>query len=321
MQTKQRKSASPILIALVVVILIGAALLAAISLNQVRAGDGAFISNLWGSNATEASADLYLEGNSAALPIPPYVKTIMLLGSDYSPGGGHRTDVMLLAAFNLKNGKINLFSFPRDLWVEIPGYYPQRLNVAHPLGGYELLGDTLAYNFGFRPDHYAIADFEGFKLVVDWLGGVDVEVSQHMEDACFFTPEGWCVVEPGTVHMDGDYALWYVRARLNSSDFDRTRRAQEVIQAIARKALSPAYIFRLPAFIETALDVVETDMSVADMWLYAFPLSKFFRQDLFTTYTLTPNEAAFYVTDEGASVLLPNVPAIQAILQQVFWIE
>ena len=321
MQTKQRKSASPILIALVVVILIGAALLAAISLNQVRAGDGAFISNLWGGNATEPAADLYLEGNSAALPIPPYVKTIMLLGSDYSPGSGHRTDVMLLAAFNLKNGKINLFSFPRDLWVEIPGYYPQRLNVAEPLGGYELLGDTLAYNFGFRPDHYAIADFEGFKLVVDWLGGVDVKVTQHMEDSCVFTPEGWCVVEPGTVHMDGDYALWYVRPRLNSSDFDRTRRAQEVIQAIARKALSPAYIFRLPSFIETALDLVETDMSVADMWLYAFPLSLFNGTASTEIYTLTPNEAAFYVTDEGASVLLPNVPAIQAILKQVFWIE
>ena len=68
MQTKQRKSASPILIALVVVILIGAALLAAISLNQVRAGDGAFISNLWGGNATEPASDLYLVGNSAALP-------------------------------------------------------------------------------------------------------------------------------------------------------------------------------------------------------------------------------------------------------------
>ena len=52
-------------------ILIGAALLAAISLNQVRAGDGAFISNLWGSNATEASADLYLEGNSCLLYTSP----------------------------------------------------------------------------------------------------------------------------------------------------------------------------------------------------------------------------------------------------------
>jgi len=301
MQTKQRKSASPILIAIVVLILIGAALLAAISLNQVRAGEGQFISNLWDRNPTEAAADPYLAGDSAALPIPPYVKTIMLLGSDYSPGSGHRTDVMLLAAFNLKNGKINLFSFPRDLWVEIPGYYPQRLNVAEPLGGYELLGDTLAYNFGFRPNHYAIADFKGFKLIVDWLGGVDVQVTKHMEDSCFFTPD--------------------VRARLNTSDFDRTRRAQEVIQAIARKALSPAYIFRLPSFIETALDVVETDMSIADMWLYAFPLSKFFRQDIFTSYTLTPNEAAFYTTDEGASVLLPNYPAIQAILLQVFWIE
>jgi len=80
------------------------------------------------------------------------------------------------------------------------------------------------------------------------------------------------------MHMDSDFALWYVRARLNTSDFDRTRRAQEVIQAIAHKALSPAYILRLPSFVESTLDVVETDMTTADMWLYAFPLSKFFQK-------------------------------------------
>ena len=321
MQTKKRKSAAPIIIFLIVVIILGAAVLAAISLNQVRAGNGNFMSNLWNSNATAATTDPYLANNSLALPIPSYVKTVMLLGSDYTPGNGHRTDVILLLAFNLKTGKINLFSFPRDLWVEIPGYYPQRINVAEPLGGYQLLVDTLAQNFGFRPDHYAIADFKAFKDVISWLGGVDVQVTKHMEDSCNFTPEHWCVVEPGKMHMDSDYALWYVRARLNTSDFDRTRRAQEVIQAVARKAVSPAYILRLPSFIESALDEVETDMTTADMWLYAFPLSKFFQSDLFTSYTITPNEAVGFVTDEGAMVLQPNVPAIQAILQKVFWIQ
>jgi LCP family protein required for cell wall assembly len=247
----------------------------------VRAGEGQFISNLWDSNPTEAVADPYLAGDSAALPIPPYVKTIMLLGSDYSPGSGHRTDVMLLAAFNLKNGKINLFSFPRDLWVEIPGYYPQRLNVAEPLGGYELLGDTLAYNFGFRPDHYAIADFKGFNLIVDWLGGVDVQVTKHMEDSCFYTqlPPKIGAWLNGTVYMGRRlWHIWYVRARaLLLPILTVPARAQEVSKPYSQSA-QPSLHFPAASFIETALDVVETDMSVADLWLYAFPLSKFFRQ-------------------------------------------
>lgn len=321
MQTQKRKSGFPFIVVLILIVLIGVAFLAAISLNKVRTGEGDFMSNLWSNNAATVTPDQYLTNNSYALAIPPYVKTIMLLGSDYTAQSGHRTDVMLLAAFNLKTGKINLISFPRDLWVDIPGYYQERLNLAEPIGGYQLLGDTLAYNFGFRPDHYAIADFQGFKMVIDWLGGIDVEVTQHMEDKCDFTPEKWCVVEPGKMHMDSDFALWYVRARLNTSDFDRTRRAQEVIQAIAHKALSPAYILRLPSFVESTLDVVETDMTTADMWLYAFPLSKFFQKDLFTTYRITPNEAVGFVTDAGAMVLQPDFQAIHTILQQVFWIE
>jgi len=245
----------------------------------------------------------------------------MLLGSDYTPQSGYRTDVMLLAAFNTKTNEIHLFSLPRDLWVDIPGYYAQRLNVAHAVGGYQLLGDTLAYNFGFRPDHYAIAEFSAFQYVVDLLGGINVQVTERMEDQCDFTPERWCVVEPGLHEMDSHFALWYVRARLNSSDFDRTRRAQEVARAIAKKITSPANLVRLPTFIESALDVVETDMTIGDMWLYIMPLNKFLKPDIATGFTLTPNEAVGFITDDGAMVLQPDYGAIQNILREVFWID
>jgi len=228
---------------------------------------------------------------------------------------------MLLAAFNTKTNEIHLFSLPRDLWVDIPGYYAQRLNVAHAVGGYQLLGDTLAYNFGFRPDHYAIAEFSAFKYVVDLLGGINVQVTERMEDQCDFTPERWCVVEPGLHEMDSHFALWYVRARLNSSDFDRTRRAQEVARAIAKKITSPANLVRLPTFIESALDVVETDMTIGDMWLYIMPLNKFLKPDIATGFTLTPNEAVGFITDDGAMVLQPDYGAIQNILREVFWID
>jgi len=183
------------------------------------------------------------------------------------------------------------------------------------------LGNTLAYNFGFRPDHYAIAEFSAFKYVVDLLGGLNVQVSEHMEDQCDFTPERWCVVEPGMHQMDSNFALWYVRARLNSSDFDRNRRAQEVARAIAQKITAPANLVRLPTFIESALDVIETDMSISDMWLYIMPLNKFLQPDLAQGFTLGPNEAVGFVTDEGAMVLQPDYGAIQNILKEVFWIE
>ncbi len=319
MQKPERKSSLPVILFLLVLI-VGLAWVGAVSLNRTRAGEGSFISNLWTKNA-EVSEDPYLAGYSEALQIPPYVKTVMLLGSDYTPQSGYRTDVMLLAAFNLKTNEIHLFSFPRDLWVDIPGYYAQRLNVAHAVGGYQTLGDTLAYNFGFRPDHYAIAEFSAFKYVVDLLGGINVQVTERMEDQCDFTPERWCVVEPGAREMDSNFALWYVRARLNSSDFDRTRRAQEVARAIAQKITSPANLVRLPTFIESALDVIETDMSLGDMWLYMMPLGKFLKPDFAQGYTLTPNEAVGFVTDDGAMVLQPDYGAIQNILREVFWIE
>ncbi|NMD26594.1 MAG: LCP family protein [Chloroflexi bacterium] len=319
MQRPQRKSSLPAVLFLLVLIL-GLALGAAVSLNRVRDGEGSFLNNLWTKNG-EGIQDPFLAGNSNSLQIPPHVKTIMLLGSDYTPQSGYRTDVMLLAAFNTKTNEIHLFSLPRDLWVDIPGYYAQRLNVAHAVGGYQLLGDTLAYNFGFRPDHYAIAEFSAFQYVVDLLGGINVQVTERMEDQCDFTPERWCVVEPGLHEMDSHFALWYVRARLNSSDFDRTRRAQEVARAIAKKITSPANLVRLPTFIESALDVVETDMTIGDMWLYIMPLNKFLKPDIATGFTLTPNEAVGFITDDGAMVLQPDYGAIQNILREVFWID
>ena len=319
MQRPQRKSSLPAVLFLLVLIL-GLALGAAVSLNRVRDGEGSFLNNLWTKNG-EGIQDPFLAGNSNSLQIPPHVKTIMLLGSDYTPQSGYRTDVMLLTAFNTKTNEIHLFSLPRDLWVDIPGYYAQRLNVAHAVGGYQLLGDTLAYNFGFRPDHYAIAEFSAFQYVVDLLGGINVQVTERMEDQCDFTPERWCVVEPGLHEMDSHFALWYVRARLNSSDFDRTRRAQEVARAIAKKITSPANLVRLPTFIESALDVVETDMTIGDMWLYIMPLNKFLKPDIATGFTLTPNEAVGFITDDGAMVLQPDYGAIQNILREVFWID
>lgn len=137
-----------------------------VSLNKIREGQPGFLTNLW-ITPDKYLDDPYLSNEATRINVPNHVKTILLLGSDYQPEIGFRTDVMLLMAFNTKTNKVNLISFPRDLWVTIPGLGEQRLNVAFPFGDWQLLSDTFALNFGFRPDHYMMADFEGFSI--SWM--------------------------------------------------------------------------------------------------------------------------------------------------------
>lgn len=294
--------------------------LAGISINKIRNGQPGFMTNLW-QKETNAEPDAYLDGNALSLSIPGYVKTVMLLGSDYQPSIGFRTDVMLLVAMNTKTSEFHLLSFPRDLWVNIPGVGPQRLNTALPFGGTELLSDTLALNFGFRPDNFAMVDFDGFKHIIDVMGGVDVDVEKYMEDECWLNDTGWCVIQPGRQYMTAGDAFWYVRARKNTSDFDRNRRQQEVIKAMVSKALRPSELPNLGRVFKAVSETVQTDLKVTDMFLYVVPLSKFFEGPDITTYQITPTEAVPGMTDGGASVLYPDIGAIQAIIRQALWLE
>ena len=294
--------------------------LAGISLNKIRSGQPGFMTNLWAPNPNP-EPDPYLDNNPIALDMPTGVTNILLLGSDEQVDIGFRTDVMLLLSLNTKTSQFSLFSFPRDLWVNIPGIGEQRLNTAFPFGGFQLLSDTLALNFGFRPDHYAMVDFNGFKEIIDVLGGVDVEITKLSEDECFSNDVRWCVWEPGTWTMTSDEALWYIRARKNSSDFERTRKAQEVVKAMVEKALRPSQLPDLGKVVSALYRNVESDMKITDGLLYVFPISKFFGGSDVSNYRITESDAVPGMTSGGASVLFPNIPSIQIVLKQALWIE
>jgi len=261
------------------------------------------------------------EAVSQSVEIPNRVVTYLLLGSDYRPDEGARTDVIMLAAVNFKEGKVNLLSFPRDLWVTIPGWEENRINAAYLYDGIELLYDTLEYNFGIRPDHYAMVNFEGFVKSIDALGGIDVNAEIAMEDHCEFNEDRWCRVEPGITHMDGTTALWYARARYNTSDFDRTRRAQEVVKALAKKSVSFEGIIKSGKLFNTLGSYVETDMTSADLLPLIARMGSFTADNAITSYRITENEAYSYYTYSGANVLIPDYDAIRLIIDQVLWIS
>lgn len=92
----------------------------------------------FGASATKWPTATATATERPLLEVSPDIVTILLLGSDWRPESGYRTDTIILVAINKKTGATSVVSFPRDLYVTLPGYRQERINVAQPLGGFEL---------------------------------------------------------------------------------------------------------------------------------------------------------------------------------------
>jgi anionic cell wall polymer biosynthesis LytR-Cps2A-Psr (LCP) family protein len=123
--------------------------------------------------------------------VPEGTTNILLLGSDVDSGGetDGRTDTMIIVSVNSERGTASMISLPRDLYVYHPTRTMGRLNTAEVMGGPELLEQTILYNFGIPINYYAQVNFNGFKQVVDTLGGLEVAVSCQLRDWRLKSPE------------------------------------------------------------------------------------------------------------------------------------
>ncbi len=245
---------------------------------------------------------------------------ILVLGSDFRPNAGYRTDVMLLVAINTARGTVNLISFPRDLWVSIPGWGMNRINTTQASGGFSLTAQTFQNNFGIRPDYYIMTNFNGFTSMIDSLGGIDVNAAVKLRDKCDLPAEssGYCTAGPGIVHMDGKTALWYVRSRYTSSDFDRTRRTQEAIQAIFSRLLSLNGLSKAPELFASYQKNVETDLTLPNL-LRLIPTALLINlPGHLRRFAIGPDQVTNYVVPgSGAMVLLPRQTAIIELIQHI----
>ncbi len=257
----------------------------------------------------------------------------LLIGSDKrSPGSSFRTDTMIVAILRPNEGQVSLISIPRDLWVSIPGWENNRINTAYqhgisagyPGGGASLLKDTIQYNLGIRIDHTALVDFDGFRKIVDTLGGVDVPVSCAYTDWKLIDPSynpnieaNWYLytVNLGVIRMDGDLALWYARSRQKSSDFDRGRRQQEVLRAVFTQTLQTGTLARIPELYNNVKDSVETDLGLADLLQLALYAPKMTNADI-RSYYIRPPYVSSWITNQGAYVLSPNQELLSQLLTE-----
>jgi LCP family protein required for cell wall assembly len=251
---------------------------------------------------------------AASIQQPAGQVTILLMGSDQRPDArDFRTDILLLVVLR-PDGSVNLVSFPRDLWVYLPGRFMQRINTAMEFGGFELVQSTFQYNFGFTPQSYVLTNFSGFQSIVDSLGGIDVQVAQTFSDARDGYPEDY-KVDAGLVHMDGETALWYVRSSKTTDDLDRLRRAQEVISAIGKKLLSLNGLSHVPEFYSALSSAVGTDLTLQDL-VALVPVLQSVDTNRIQRYSISTDQLIPYITSGGADVFLPRPDAIRQVLEQ-----
>ncbi|MDZ4158305.1 MAG: LCP family protein [Anaerolineaceae bacterium] len=247
---------------------------------------------------------------------------ILLLGSDGRLSGAFRTDTLVLISIKPKSKTVAVVSFPRDLFVTIPGYGENRINTAFASGGFPTLAATFEQNFNFRPDHYVLTNFQGFVRIVDSLGGIEVNVGRRLSDTCDLPQRDakrYCYVGQGVVRMNGATALWYVRSRYSTNDYDRTRRAQEVLEALFSRLMSLDALTRAPELYESYRTSVATDLKWDDILPLLSVATHLTDPSSIKRFTIGPAEAPGTLTATGGNVLIPNAEAIRAIINQAVY--
>ena len=205
-------------------------------------------------------------------------------GSDAEIGGENRSDTIMLVHSDPEREKAVILSFPRDLWVDIPGVGENKINAAFEGGidggGPDLVAKTVHGLTGLRINHFVYVDLVGFQGIVDTLDGVEMCISaenvntpgwvEGPTESVYYREPGYIAdpftglhVKPGCQVLEADQALAYVRTRHltcdNVPDFARINRQQEFLSAVINRLLEPSELLRAPSLVRPVLGSLKRD--------------------------------------------------------------
>lgn len=202
------------------------------------------------------------------------ITNIALFGVDSLSGEGGRSDSIMVATVDPVHKKLKITSIMRDSYVYIDGYGQDKINHAYAYGGPELAIKTINENFGLNIENYATVDFSSLPVIIDLLGGIDIEITsdeiEYINDYInsLNSLEGTSsanIYSPGVQHLDGIQALAYSRIRYTAGgDYVRTQRHRTVLNALFDKVLSSP-VTSYPALLNDLLPYVETSLSTTEI--------------------------------------------------------
>jgi len=196
--------------------------------------------------------------------------TVLLVGVDRRPGDTTlgNTDTLLVASVNTMNGKVALLSIPRDTQVTVPGHGKEKISAVARVGkGINTTTALIEGLTGQSIDGYVITNFNGFKSIIDTLGGITLNIEQNMYFVTGDSSDGVIDLKKGTQRLYGEQALQYARFRQDAlADISRTARQQAVIKAIGKEFMQVKTVSKLPWLVPQIAKSVETNLSVAQLW-------------------------------------------------------
>ena len=312
-----------VLLALVVV-------LAAVIAGSNRTSSGSSPSSASaGATATRTPSPSKSPAPTAAAPAPPTIPelpatpmNILVIGSDSranareqnnqtvttGQSSDQRSDCLMLIHVPADRHTVYGISIMRDNWVDIPGYGASKINASLEVGGIPLVVRTVETLLGTHIDHTVMLDFEGFKVLTDGLGGIDVNVTLPFT-ASFDTHHTFVA---GINHLDGEAALEFVRERYSfvDGDYQRVRDQQTFLRALLAKlsggVQTPAGVLGLVQFAANYL-TVDQGYDPAAVAILAYGLR-----------TVDPKASVFFTlptagtgtSPDGQSIVLPDYAGI-----------
>jgi len=265
--------------------------------------------------------------------------TILLMGIDQRTGvdeqGPFRTDTMMVISVDPVRKSAAILSIPRDLWVQIPGFQPGRINTAnslgdanaYPGGGPALAAATVQQNLGIPIDKYLLVNFDVFTTVVNTLApdGVEVCPTDAIDDP-HYPDAGYGMIhvhfDAGCQTLDAERLLQYARTRATfGGDFDRARRQQEVLDAVRAKVLSVGgvtnFISQAPTLWNELSDSFKTNLTLEEITSLGLLMQEI-PDDRIRQGVIDNLYVDLATTSSNDQVLIPRHNAIRLLIQQLF---
>ncbi|BCJ87839.1 LCP family protein [Effusibacillus dendaii] len=191
--------------------------------------------------------------------------SLLVVGIDSRAGEPARSDSLLFSVVNPARGEVRILQIPRDTYVPVKGHGYTKINHAMSYGQVPLLKQTVENWLQTDIDHTAVIDFDGFRQLIDLLGGVPVRIDKNMD---YEDPtDGTSIhLKAGERVLNGKQALDFVRYRHDAeADTGRMRRQRQVLFALGEKSLSIHTVPKLPKIQSLLGKHLQTSMSIGEV--------------------------------------------------------
>ena len=281
-----------------------------------------------------ANAPIVTNTPGQADPAPGWTGTerlnVLLLGIDSRDDAAttKNTDTMIVLSLDPVNKTAAMLSIPRDVYIDRPGVFTDKINAAYAFGGYDLTRKVVEDLLGIRLNAYALVDFDAFTKIVDSVGGVVIDVRRPVRDESYPTPDYGVErldITAGPQLMDGQTALRFARSRHDTNDYSRAQRQQLVLSALRTRMSEGDFVRGLPALVDRVGSAVQTNFDPANI----LPLAQFGRGidgDAIRSEVLFPCGGAYphcelqsSTSAQNGFILVPDRAKIRDLAASLFY--